>query len=140
MTSDLATIQVPQALYRRLERLATLTHRPVDSLVAQTLASSLPPLPEDLPAAWGDALLILEGLSDAELEQTMRATFPQEDYERFALLREKQRGQGLTVTEQAALDRLATESDLLGLRKAYAAALLRWRGQHIPTLAELEAS
>jgi predicted transcriptional regulator len=140
MTSELATIQVPQALYRRLERLAELTHRPVDSLVEQTLTSSLPPLPEDLPAAWGDALLALEGLRDAELEREMRATYPQEDYEQFAALREKQRGKGLTAIEQAGIERLAVEADLLGLRKAYAAALLKWRGQRVPTLPELEAS
>jgi hypothetical protein len=140
MASQLATIQVPQALYRRLERLAELTHRPVDSLVEQTLSASLPPLPEDLPAAWGDALLVLERLSDQELEREMRATYSQEDYEQFAALREKQHGKGLTDTEQSTLDRLTAEADLLGLRKAYAAVLLKWRGQRVPTLAELEAS
>ena len=40
---------------------------------------------------------------------------------------------------QRTIDRLAQEADLLALRKAYAAVLLKWRGHRLPSLAELEA-
>jgi hypothetical protein len=110
------------------------------AMTPDSISASFPPLPEDLPVAWRGALLALEGLSDPELEQALRATFPQEEYEQFAALREKSRGRALTATEQASLDRLTAEADLLPLQKAYAAVLLKWRGHRLPTLAELEAS
>lgn len=66
MTAETVTIQVPQPLYARLERLARLTRRPVESLIAQPLSTSLPLLPDDLSAEQRGALLALESLPDDE--------------------------------------------------------------------------
>src|SRR5215475_10516071 len=101
MTTETIPIQVPEALYRRLERLAALTHRPVESLVVQTLSSSIPPLPDDLPSPTRDALTALEGLSDDELWQVVRSTFPEAQYEQFVELRERRRATTMTSDEQA---------------------------------------
>ena len=139
MTTDTVAIQVPQSLYHRLERMADLTQRPLESLVVQALSSSIPLLPDDLPPAMRDALVALERLSDDELQQEAGATFPAEQYEQYAALREKRRARTITAPEQATLAHLAQEADLLTLRKAYAAVLLKWRGHRLPTLAELEA-
>jgi hypothetical protein len=139
MTTEMMTIQVPELLYRRLERLAALTHRPLESLVLQTLSSSIPPLPDDLPTPNRDALTALEDLGDDALWQLTRGTFPDHQYEQFTVLREKRRAGALTPDEQATLDRLTAEADLLTLQKAYAAVLLKWRGHRLPTLAEREA-
>jgi hypothetical protein len=133
------TIQVPETLYRRLERLAALTHRPLESLIVQTLSSNIPALPDDLPDPTRTALTALESLSDEALWHVMRATFPTDQYEQFAELRERRRAGPITPDEQATLDRLTQEAELLTLRKAYAAVLLKWRGQRLPTLSELEA-
>ena len=57
----------------------------------------------------------------------------------FAGLREKRRAGTITETEQTALDQLTQEADLLTLRKAYAAVLLKWRGYKLPSLATLES-
>lgn len=46
---------------------ASLTNRPVERLLAQTLNSGLPPLPAP-PVTMGEALLELEALSDGELQ------------------------------------------------------------------------
>jgi hypothetical protein len=140
VTAEMVTIQVPQTLYDRLERLARLTHRPVESLIAQTLSTSLPLLPDDLPVEQREALAALESLSDEQLWQVEGATFPESQYERFAELREKSRNAGLTPSEQATLDQLSTAADLLTLRKAYAAVLLKWRGHRLPSLAALESA
>ena len=140
MTAEMVTIQVSQTLYDRLERLARLTRRPVESLIAQTLSTSLPLLPDDLPADQREALLVLESLDDEQLWQIEGATFPDTEYQRFAELREKSRGSGLTPPEQDTLNRLTTASDLLALRKAYAAVLLKWRGHRLPSLAALESA
>jgi hypothetical protein len=128
-------IQVPEALYRRLERLAALTRRPVESLVVQTPSSSIPPLPDDLSAPARDALTALEGFSDDELWQVVRSTFPEAQHEQFAELREQRRAGTITPDQQTALDSLSQEADLLTLRKAYAAVLLKWRGHRLLSLA-----
>ncbi len=137
MTTDTVAIQVPQTVYRRLERLAQLTRRPLESLIVQALSSNLPPLPDDLPAAQRDALVALEGLSDDELWQVTRSAMPAGDQGQFAALRDRRRAGTLTPTEQSALDQLAQAADLLTLRKAYAAVLLTWRGHRLPTPDEL---
>ncbi len=46
MSTDTVAVLVPAPLYQRLARLAALTKRPLESLVAQTLSAGLPPLPE----------------------------------------------------------------------------------------------
>lgn len=132
-------IQVPQALYHRLERLAQLTRRPLESVVVQALSSTIPLLPDDLPPTMRDALVALEQLSDDELWRVAGSRFPPEQSEQFTTLRAKRRAGAITTAEQAILDELSRAADLLTLRKAYAAVLLKWRGHRLPTLAELEA-
>ncbi len=44
MTIQTIAINVPQPVYRRYERLARLTRRPLESLIAQTLNANIPPL------------------------------------------------------------------------------------------------
>lgn len=134
MTAETATIQVPQPLYARLERLARLTHRPVESLVLQALSASLPLLPDDLPPSQREALIALESLDDDRLWEIEGSTFPAQDYRQFSALREQQRTKTLTAEEQAALAQLSVQADLLTLRKAYAAVLLRWRGHRLPPI------
>jgi hypothetical protein len=137
MTTETLTIEVPEPLYRRLERLAALSGRPLESLITQTLSASIPPLPDDLPSPTRDALISLETLSDDELWQIVRSDIPEAQYEQFTELRAKRRAGTLGPDEQAALERLSEEADLRTLCKAYAAVLLKWRGHHLPTLTEL---
>jgi hypothetical protein len=139
MTTETMTIQVPESLYRRLERLAALSGRPLDSLIAQTLSASIPPLPDDLPAPMRDALTSLEGLSDDDLWQIVRSGMREAEYEQFIELRAKRRAGTIAPDEQVTLDHLTQEANLLTLRKAYAAVLLKWRGHRLPNLADLEA-
>ncbi|HEX6543857.1 MAG TPA: hypothetical protein VF040_19030 [Ktedonobacterales bacterium] len=129
MAVDAITIHLPDGLYRRLERLASLTHQPLEGLIVKTLSSSLPPLPDDLPPATRDALMALESLNDNELQQVVQATLPDQQYERLTMLREQRRERILSANEQTDLDQLQQEADTLVLKKAYAAVLLKWRGQ-----------
>ena len=139
MSESMVAVQVPEAIYRRLERLAALTNRPLENLVAQTLSSGLPPLPDDLPVTMREALLALEHLRDVELEQVVRGGMSEAQIEQYEELRERRRTGVITEPEQQALTVMTQEADLLMLRKAYAAVLLKWRGQLLPTLAELES-
>ncbi len=72
-------------------------------------------------------------------QQVADAIVPAEQAEHYAALREKRRASTITAPEQATLDQLSQEVDLLTVRKAYAAVLLKWRGHRLPALAELEA-
>ena len=134
MATDIITLHLPDGLYRRLERLALLTRQPLEGLIVRTLSATLPPLPDDLPATARDALQALEALSDDELWQVTRATFPKDQYARLADLRDFRREGSLTADNQTELDQLLQAADLLVLQKAYAAVLLKWHGHRLPAL------
>ncbi len=121
---DAITIHLPDGLYHRLERLASLTHQPLEGLIVKTLSSSLPPLPDDLTPALRDALMALESLSDDELQQVTNASMPSSQYERLTALRDERRERPLSPDEQTELDSLMQDADTLALKKAYAAVLL----------------
>ncbi len=139
MTAQTATIQIPQTLYRRLERMAQLTRHSLEEVVTRTLESSVPSLPESMPEEMRNDLLALEGLSDDSLWQVARSQVGAERHEQHSELLAKNRAGTLTEAEREHLTWYRTEADQLMLRKAYAYALLKWRGHRLPTLAELEA-
>jgi len=133
-------IQIPDTLYRRLERLARLTHRPVEELVTRALEAGMPPLPETLPDSMRADLLALERLSDDELWHAARSVVSAEHSERHEALLAKNNAGTITESERAQLAQLRQEADALMLRKGYAYVLLKWRGHRLPSLAQLEAA
>jgi hypothetical protein len=139
MTNPTVTIQVSETLFRQLERLSALTGRPLDQLVEQTLRSGLPPLPDNLPPAARDALQMIENLDDQTLAAIVHERHASTWVDQYEELRERQRANVITPTEQQTLEAMAEEADLLTVRKAYAAVLLKWRGQPVPRLVSLEA-
>ena len=132
----MTTIQIPDVIYRRLERLAKLTRRPMEELVTRALEASIPPLPENVPDSMRADLLALERLSDDELWRVARSAVGLEQSERHGELLAKNSAGTLTETERAVLAQLRQEADALMLRKAYAYTLLKWRGHRLPTLAQ----
>jgi hypothetical protein len=139
MSAEVKTIPVSQALYQRLERLAHLSGRTLESLVAQTLAANIPPVPDDLPPTTQHELRSLEHASDTELWGIIRQRLTDVQLEQWEILRVRQRSGIASQDELAMIDRLRAATDLLTLRKAYAAVILKWRGHRIPSLSELEA-
>ena len=137
MATDAVIIHLPDHLLHRLERVAELTGQPLEGVIVRTLSSNLPPLPDDLPDATRDALQALESLSDDELWDLTRATLPEDQYARVTALREQRLDGMLDADEQDELEHLLQAADLLTLRKAYAAVLLKWRGHRVPLLSAL---
>lgn len=127
MATDTVTLRLPDDLYRRIERLASLTGSPMEGIIVRMLASSLPPLPDDLPPATRDALLQLEQLSDDDLSAVETTAISSGDYARLTKLRERRADGVISPEEQAELERLTQAADTLTLQKAYAAVLLKWR-------------
>jgi hypothetical protein len=133
----MTAIEIPPALYHRLQRIAELTHRPVDELVLRTLEAGVPPLPEDLPEAMRADLLALEALDDEALWQVAESQLDFNDSARQGALLEKNSAGTITPAERQALADLRYAADRLMLQKAYASVLLKWRGHRLPAIAEV---
>ncbi|HLY29913.1 MAG TPA: hypothetical protein VKQ36_02685 [Ktedonobacterales bacterium] len=125
------TITMPDALYHRLERVAELTHQPLEGVIMKTLSATLPLLPDDLPPATRDALQALESLDDEMLQEQARATLPTGQYKQLTALRDKRRDGTLSPKDEEKLEQLLQAADLLTLKKAYATVLLKWRGRRL---------
>ena len=102
------------------------------------LKTSLPPLLEDVPPAFREDLAALETLPTADLWQRMRARLDPERLARYDELLAANAAGRLDAAGQEELRALRLEADRLMFRKAYAALLLKWRGERIPALPELE--
>ena len=138
--SQVITINLPDDLYKQLQQAAKLSRQPVEIIVAQSLAHSLPPLLGDIPPAYQPDVYPLLAMSDAELEREMAQTFPADLWTEYEALLEKKKEAALTTQETARLDSLRRAADVVTFRKGYAAVLLKRRGHHIPSLDELAKS
>jgi len=131
------TVGLPEKIYDRLKRSAEVTNRPVEELVVQSVKAGMPPSVSDLPAEYSEECLALERLSNSRLQQVARGKLPEGPQRRYNhLLRKNQAGK-LSERERKQLSDLGDQARRLTLRKAYAYALLRWRGHPIPTPVEL---
>ena len=135
MTTQAVTLQLPESLYVRLQQIAQATHRPFDEVVLRAIQVGTPPSWEDTPAAFQLDLAALERLDDDALWPIARSRQTEADMVRYQELLEKNANDTISDAERAELTRLRTEADRFMLRKAHAAALLRWRGHHIPPAA-----
>lgn len=130
MTSAAArtiTLDIPEALYERVQHAATTLQRRVEEVLLEMVATALPPL-SDLPRDLANDIATLAFLNDAALFQVARSTLSPDLHAQItALLEQKGRGE-LSASEQARLDDLVSSSEALVLRRAQAAALLQRRG------------
>ena len=100
------------------------------------LQAALPTL-EGLPPDVVQHLVALESLDDQALWRVMLETVPLDQQHRLHDLLIRNQAGMLTDAEREQLAILQQQADLVMLRKARAAVLLRFRGKRVPTLAEL---
>lgn len=131
------TIELSEPLYEQLQRAAKLSHQPMETIVEQSLAHSLPPLLEEIPEPYQAELFPLLQMDTAALQEEVRRVFPAERWERYESLLEKKKREGLIEEAERELDALRHEADVLMYKKAYAAVLLKRRGYHPPAVDEL---
>ncbi len=131
------TLPLPDTLYRQLRRAAELFQQPAEAIVIQSLAHTLPPLLEEIPSQYQPDVYPLLQMSDAELQQEARRTFPPAPWAEYEALLDQQKTRPLTAEERQRLDNLRREADVLMFRRGYAAVLLKRRGYRLPTLSEL---
>jgi hypothetical protein len=126
------TVQLPTQAVERLRQVANMSRRSVDDVIADTLSVTLPPMLESLPLQFQAELRILETLSSPELREQVQAQLPDTVVERYdELLAQNAAGQ-LSKADLVELDSLRQRADLLMYRKAYAALILKWRGEVVP--------
>jgi hypothetical protein len=138
-TTEALTIRVSSAEARKLRRVSEISGRPIDDVVSETLRVTLPLLPEDLPIAVSADLRDLELQSNDELLRTLFAQLDEGRVSRYDALLDKNAKGDLNTAERHELEALRAEADALMFRKAYAALVLKWRGQYVPALAELDS-
>ena len=154
MATQKVTVELPQAIFQQLARIAQATQQPLETLVAQSIVSNLPPTPDNAPVEIQEELLQMQIWNDEELlaitsgraisfrdaSRTLNANsqITSEQQKRHVELLEKNSGnEELNKSERQELSDLRTKADRLMLQKAYAWSVLRWRGHKLPNLNEM---
>lgn len=134
MTVHPLHIQLPEAIYQRLQRVAEVTNQPLQTILMQTIRGNLPPSLDDLGSEWRDAVADLPALSDEALWAIAREPLPSRQWRRHQRLLRKMQESVLTAVEEAELTTLRTDADRFVTRRSYALALLKWRGHSLPSI------
>ncbi|MBL1176774.1 hypothetical protein [Pantanalinema sp. GBBB05] len=126
------TLQLPDPIYQRLVNTAIATGRSLEEVMLHALKVGSPPDWENAPDEFKADLAALDRLEDEALWKVATGHKTEEDMARHFELLERNKEHTLTSAEQVELAELRSQADLFMLRKAHAAALLRWRGHRVP--------
>ena len=132
MSTQDVTLPLPEILYLRLKQTAQATHQSLTDVLLHAVQVGSPPSWEETPAAFQADVAALDRLDDEALWRIARSYRTEADIARLQELLEKHGEGQLTEAERGELTQLRFEADRFMLRKAHAAALLRWRGHTIP--------
>lgn len=132
MLVESVKLDVPENLYRRLEQTAQAMARPLQEVMLQALQMGSPPMWEDAPPEFQVELAAMDRMNDSTLWRIARSRKTPAEMTRYDELLERNQDGLLTDSERIELQALRKESERFMLRKAQAAALLKWRGHHIP--------
>jgi hypothetical protein len=104
-------LELPHSVYERLAEVAEASGWKLEDVVLQSLKGGMPPSLGKVPVDFHGELLGLNKLNDQQLWEVVQGKRPKAD-----------KGESLE----------AQKADLPTLRKAYAFALLKWRGHPMP--------
>jgi hypothetical protein len=126
-------IQLPDAIYQRLQQVAQATNHSIEEVVLQTIRGNLPPSLGDLSPELHCVVADLQHMSDDALWAVTKERLPQPQWRRHQrLLRKGQEGT-LSMAEHQELSELRAAADRFVTRRSYALALLKWHGHILPT-------
>jgi hypothetical protein len=137
MTVQNVTVSLPEDVYLRLEQVARGTKQSLADVLLYAVKAGSPPSWEDVPAEFQADLAALDRLHDEALWQIARSRQTDDEMMRYQDLLDKNANGAMTETERLELTQLRIEADRFMLRKAHAAALLRWRGHQLPPAEKL---
>jgi hypothetical protein len=132
MVVETVTLKLPEFLYRRLVNHADATRRSLEDVILHALTVGSPPVWDDVPAEYQTALAEMDRLDDETLWGIVTNRRAAIEMARYDELLEKNKQDRMSDAERSELNRLRNEADQFMLRKAHAAALLRWRGHPVP--------
>jgi hypothetical protein len=132
MVIETVTLKLPENLYQRLASHAKATRRPLEDVILHALVVGSPPIWEDVPAEYQAILAEMDRLDDETLWEIVTGRKTSTEMTRYDKLLEKNEKDSISAEERLELVRLRSEADRFTLRKAHAAALLRWRGHPSP--------
>ncbi|ETW96273.1 MAG: hypothetical protein ETSY1_27250 [Candidatus Entotheonella factor] len=132
MAAQAVTLHLPETLYIRLQQHAQATHQSFDEIALRAIQAGAPPSWEDAPREFQADLATLDRLDDDALWRIARSEQTETEMTRYSDLLEANANDRLSDDDQAELAQLRVQADRFMLRKVHAAALLRWRGHHIP--------
>lgn len=130
--SATVTLQLPDPIYQRLVNTATATGRSLEEVMLHALKVGSPPDWENVPDEFKADLAALDRLEDEALWRIATSRKTNAQMARHYELLERNKEHALTPAQQLELADLRSQADLFMLRKAQAAALLHWRGHHVP--------
>jgi paraquat-inducible protein B len=133
MSVETVTLQIPEILYQRLLNTARATQRPLEEVMLHAIKIGSPPEWDNVPAEFQAEIATLDKLDDNALWQIALSQKTAADMKRYNTLLEGNQNDTLTDAERLELMALRQVADRFMLRKAQAAALLRWRGHRVPT-------
>lgn len=132
MTVQNITLPLPEHLYLRFEQIAKATQQSMTDVLLHAVEVGSPPRWDDVPVEFQTELAALDRLDDKALWQIARSHQSDNEMDRYEALLYKNANDSLTSDEKVELTHFRQKADLLMLRKAHAAALLRWRGFQLP--------
>ena len=124
------SVQLPKSIFHRLQRMAQVTHRSVEEVLATTVDVALPPA-SDIPADLADELAAMTMFNDEALWATTESSLSPAQQRRLDQLAHAGGSRALTTTESAELADLLDLRDRAVLRRARAMAILIHRGFEI---------
>ena len=131
--SETVTLQLPERLHQRLVKTAQATQRTLESVILHALTVGSPPDWEDAPEEYQADLAAMDRLEDSALWQIAQSQQTADGMNRYDTLLQLNKTDNMTEAERLELLNLRKESERFMLRKAHAAAILKWRGNRVPT-------
>ena len=136
MAMQTVTLELPGTLYRFARQVAEATKQPVEAVLQDSIAHTLPPL-DDVSPEEAAELAELAGFDDAALWREARATMTATEQAEVHDLLDRQGAGELTSAERARLQDLLDTYGRLTVRKAYTYLLLARRGYRVPMQEDL---
>jgi hypothetical protein len=124
-------LELPESLYHSARQVAQATQKPLEVVLRDSIAHTLPPL-DDVSPEEAAELAQLAGCDDATLWQESRVTMSVTEQAEMHELLDRQGADELTSDEHARLQDLLDIYGRLTVRKAHAYLLLARRGYRVP--------
>ncbi len=128
MTLQTVTLELPENIYLRLQQAAHATKQSLNNIILRAVEMGSPPDRNDVPAEYQADLAALDHLDDNALWRIARSVQQETDFVQYDDLLDKNKRGMISDEERRRLAELRKEADCFMIRKAHAAALLRWRG------------